>query len=104
MNYSQIMANKNETPITVRGRRYNIAIDGLTPIEIGSLAVDVEEKMKSLEKDANTVDTGKLAVLVAIDYASQLYNLHQKIDVNAQANVKKVETMITMLHQTLDKE
>ena len=105
MNYLRIMANKNnETSITVRGRQYTIAIDGLTPIEIGSLAIDVEEKMKLIEKDTHEVDTGKLAVLVAIDYASQLYNLKQKMDVNAQANEKKVDVMIDNLQKTLDNE
>jgi cell division protein ZapA (FtsZ GTPase activity inhibitor) len=105
MNYLQIMANKqHETIIKVRGREYKISIDGLTPIEIGSLASDVEEKMKYMEEKTHTVDTSKLAVLVAIDYASELYNLHQKIDANTQANAKKVDTMISSLHQSLDKE
>ncbi len=104
MNYLPIMATKHETIINVRGQKFKIEIPGLTPIEIGSLANGVEEKMKHIEKQTDIVDTSKLAVLTAMDYASELYNLKQKIDANTQANEKQVDKMITKLQRSLDKE
>ena len=98
------MANKHETIVKIRGRQFNIAIEGLTPIEITTLANQVEEKIKYLEDKTNTVDTSKLAVLAAMDYATELYNLRQKTDSNFQANEKKVDNMINKLKRTLDKE
>ncbi|MCK5357648.1 MAG: cell division protein ZapA [Elusimicrobiales bacterium] len=98
------MANKHEIIVKIRGRQFNIAIEGLTPIEISTLANQVEEKMKHLEEKTNTIDTSKLAVLAAIDYASELYNLRQKTDVNTQANERKIDKMVGKLQKTLDKE
>lgn len=98
------MANKHETIVKIRNRQFNIAIEGLTPIEITTLANQVEEKIKYLEDKTNTVDTSKLAVLAAMDYATELYNLRQKTDSNFQANEKKVDSMINKLKRTLDKE
>ncbi|MCG2725702.1 MAG: cell division protein ZapA, partial [Elusimicrobia bacterium] len=88
----------------IRGRQFNIAIEGLTPIEISTLANNVEEKMRHIEEKTDTVDTSKLAVLVAIDYASELYNLRQKTDANTQANERKIDNMIGKLQRTLEKE
>ncbi len=104
MNYLRTMANKNETSVKIRSRQFNIAIEGLTPIEISTLANQVEEKMKYLEEKTDTVDTSKLAVLVAMDYASELYNLRQKTDANTQADERKIDTMIGKLQRSLDKE
>lgn len=104
MNYLRIMTNKHETIVRIRGRQFNIAIEGLTPIEISTLANNVEEKMRHIEEKTDTVDTSKLAVLVAIDYASELYNLRQKTDANTQANERKIDNMIGKLQRTLEKE
>jgi len=98
------MATKHETTVKIRGRQFNIAIEGLTPIEIGSLANNVEEKMKRIERETDTVDTSKLAVLAAIEYASELYNLKQKTDVNIQADTRKIDNMLSKLQRALDKE
>ncbi|MBU2530784.1 MAG: cell division protein ZapA [Elusimicrobia bacterium] len=98
------MATKHETIVKIRGRQFNIAIEGLTPIEIGSLANNVEEKMKRIERETDTVDTSKLAVLAAMEYASELYNLKQKTDVNIQADTRKIDNMVSKLQRALDKE
>ncbi|MEA3307490.1 MAG: cell division protein ZapA [Elusimicrobiota bacterium] len=96
--------NEHESIVKIKGRQFRIKIDGLTPIEISTLANNVEDKMKFIEEKTGEVDTSKLAVLVAIDYASELYNLRQKTEANTQANERKVDTMINNLQKTLDKE
>jgi cell division protein ZapA (FtsZ GTPase activity inhibitor) len=96
--------NMNEVEVKIRGRIYKIAIEGLTPIEIVSLASQIEEKMVEIEKEAKTPDTSKIAVLTALHFASELYGLKQKFENLKGADEKKVDEMISKLKTTLDKK
>jgi len=94
----------NEATVKIRGRYISMAVDGLTELEIGNLADQVEKKMAEIEERTNTADTSKLAVMAALEFATELYNLRQKSENNNEADSKKIEELVEKLENTLDKE
>jgi len=91
----------NETAIKIRNRSFSVAIDGLTEIEIASIAGQVEKKMLELEESTKTADTSKLAVLAALDFAAELYNLKQRSESLRAADSRKVDELIEKLEISL---
>lgn len=94
--------SNNEFEAKVRGRLIKFpAVDGLTDIELSTIVGQVEEKIKKVEESLNIVDTSKLAILAAFDFAVELYNLRQKSETNREADSKKLEDMVARLENTL---
>ncbi|OGR38835.1 MAG: hypothetical protein A2X29_11410 [Elusimicrobia bacterium GWA2_64_40] len=77
------------------------AVDGLSPIEQSTIVGQVEEKINKIEEKLNIVDSSKLAILAAYDFAVELYNLKQRSETNREADSKKVEEMVERLERTL---
>jgi len=77
------------------------AVDGLSPIEQSTIVGQVEEKIDKIEEKLNIVDSSKLAILAAYDFAVELYNLKQRSETNREADSKKVEEMVERLERTL---
>ena len=96
--------SNNEAVITIRKRQYSMSVDGLTEMEIGGIADQVEKKMGEIEKKTNIPDTSKLAVMAAMEFATELYNLKQKSENIREADSRKIDELVAMLEKTLDKE
>lgn len=89
----------------VRGRAMKFpAVDGLTELELGGIVAQVEEKISSIEEKLGIVDTSKLAILAAYDFAVELNNLRQRSETNREADSRKVEEMVTALEKTLEEK
>jgi len=94
--------SSNDFEARVRGRAMKFpAVDGLTELELGGIVAQVEEKIKQIEEKLNIVDTSKLAILAAYDFAVELNNLKQKSETNREADSRKVEEMVSRLEKTL---
>lgn len=92
----------NDFEAKVRGRLMKFpAVDGMTDLEIGGIVAQVEEKINSIEEKLNIVDTSKLAILAAYDFAVELNNLKQRSETNREADSRKVEEMVAALERTL---
>ncbi len=97
--------SNNDFEARIRGRFIKFpAVDGLTELELGSIVVQVEEKIKKIEEKLNIVDSSKLAILAAYDFAVELHNLRQKSETNNEADSRKVEELIEKLTKTLEEE
>lgn len=95
----------NDFEARVRGRLMKFpAVDGLTELELNGIVNQVEEKIKQIEEKLNIVDTSKLAILAAYDFAVELNNLRQRAETNREADSRKVEDMVAALEKTLGKE
>jgi len=95
--------NNNDFEAKVRGRVIKFpAVDGLTPIELGAIVNQVEEKLDKIEERLNIVDSSKLAILAAFDFAVELYNLRQRSETNREADSKKIDDMVACLEKTLE--
>jgi len=95
----------NDFEAKVRGRLLKFpSVDGLTPIEMSTIVGQVEEKIKKIEEKLNIVDSSKLAILAAYDFAVELYNLRQRSETNREADTRKVEELVEKLSKTLGTE
>ncbi|MCX5786858.1 MAG: cell division protein ZapA [Elusimicrobia bacterium] len=92
-----------ETPITIRGRAITVSVEGLSPLEISSIAGKVEERIKRIEAKTKIADTSKLAILAAFEFATELENLKQKSEVSSEAEEKKIDELAAMLEKTMEK-
>lgn len=97
--------NNHEIELKVRGRAIKFpAVDGMTELELGSIVAQVEEKINKIETRLNIVDTSKLAILAAYDFAVELHNLKQRAETNREADSRKVDDMVAALEGVLGKE
>ena len=94
----------NEALIKIRGRSIAMAVDGLTELEIGNIADQVEKKMAEIEEKTNIADTSKLAVMAALEFAAKLYNLKQKSENTTEADSRKIEDLVAKLESAMDKQ
>ena len=96
-----IMRN-SEMEMKVRGRLVKFpVVDGLSPLEMGNLIGQVEEKMRRIEEKTDTPDTSKLAMLAAFEFAVELYNLRQKSESDHEAESRKIDDMAARLEKAL---
>lgn len=92
----------NDFEAKVRGRLIKFpAVDGLTELELGGIVGQVEEKIGKIEEKLGIVDTSKLAILAAYDFAVELNNLRQRAETNREADGRKVDEMVAKLEKAL---
>lgn len=97
--------NNHEIEAKVRGRIIKFpAVDGMTELELGAIVAQVEEKISKIEEKLDIVDTSKLAILAAYDFAVELHNLKQRAETNREADSRKVDDMVAALEGVLGKE
>ena len=90
-----------ETQVTIKGRTLNVAIDGMSPLEIATIAGRVERKIDEIAEKTQSADTSKLALYAAVELAAELYFIEQRsTDANA-AGSRKIENMIIKLEEVL---
>ena len=94
----------NEFVVKIRGRVIAMSVDGMTELEITAIAEQVEKKMAAIEELTNTVDTSKLAVMAAMEFAIELHNLKQKSETTTEADSRKIEDLVTKLESAMEKE
>ncbi|OGS12071.1 MAG: hypothetical protein A2234_07185 [Elusimicrobia bacterium RIFOXYA2_FULL_58_8] len=92
----------NDFEAKVRNRPIRFpAVDGLSPIELSTIVGQVEAKMDKVEEKLDIVDSSKIAIVAAYEFAVELYNLRQQSETNHAADSKKVEDMIAQLEKTV---
>ena len=94
----------SEVVLKIRGRAISMTVDGLTEMEIASIADQVEKKMAKIEEATNTADTSKLAVMAAMEFATELYNLKQRSETTTEADSRKIEDLVSKLESAMEKE
>jgi len=92
-----------KVPINICGRELKVAIEGLNPLEVSTIARNVEAKINDIKENSNIADTGKLGLLAALEFAAEVYMLQSQISNTRQADERKVDTMITSLRSALGK-
>ena len=84
-------------------RIINVSVDGLSPLEISTIAGQVEEKIKLMGEKTKIADTSKLAIYAAFEFNTELYNLKQRSEVSSEAGEKKIDELVARLEKTLEK-
>ena len=95
----------NEFEAKIRGRLIKFpSVDGMSELEMSTVVGQVEGKINEIEEKLNIVDSSKLAILAAYDFAVKLYHLKQRSETNREADTKKVEELVEKLAKTLEQE
>lgn len=92
-----------KVPIEVRGRRMEVELEGLTPIEVTSIAGEVSDRMSDIERaNPKVADTGKLAILTALEFAAELRRLKAQQENDRLAEDHKIDEMTVALQNALE--
>ena len=71
--------------IEIRKRKLIVEMEGLTPLEINSLAAEVANRIDEIEEVNHIADSSKLGILAALEYAAEVHRLQ-----NAHADASRV--------------
>ena len=93
-----------DTQVKIKGRVLTFSVDGLGPLEIASIAGQVEKKIDDIEAATKIPDNSKLALMAAFGFAAELYNLRQKSETSTEADSRKIEELAGKLESALDKK
>lgn len=88
--------------IEIRRYKLTVEMEGLTPIEIVSLAQMVSEKMKEIEKQSEVVDSYKLALLTAMELAGEAARLKSQHQNQRTLEDRKLDEMIVALQNGIE--
>jgi cell division protein ZapA (FtsZ GTPase activity inhibitor) len=87
--------------IEVYGRKFSIEIEGLTQLEVHSLAQDLTEKMEKISKESEIVDSSKLAILTALETLAEMSRVKAQHDALRNAQERAMDHMILELEGAL---
>ena len=88
--------------VVIAGRRLQVEVEGLLPMEIASIATIVNEKLTEVQGlYPKVVDTSKLAIYTAFCLAVELYKLQQAEKTNHNALENTLDHISKALQQSL---
>jgi len=103
----ELVADGEATNVELHGMLFeDIAVSGLTPMDISMVAKMVNDRVKELEKEcfegkSRGIDTLRLALLTSFYFASELYALQQESGLTGKANAKRIDSVVEQLQRTL---
>lgn len=90
-----------ETVIQIFGREMKVEFEGLTPMEVASLAGQVTEKMREMQQVSGTADSSKLAMLACLHFAAELRLLKEQTTGVERVDERKLDHLIDDLKEAL---
>ncbi len=88
--------------IEIRRYKLTVEMEGLTQLEVNSLAQAVSEKMLEIERDSNIVDTYKLALLAALEFAAEINRLKSQHENQRLMDERKLDEVVVGLQNALE--
>ena len=92
----------DKTDVEIYGRKLTIELEGLSQLEVSSIASTVDERMREIAKDSKVVDTSKLAILTALEIASELQRLKSRMEDFDRIEERRIEGMIVALEKSVE--
>jgi len=90
--------------VQINNRKFTIELEGLTPLEARSVASMVEDRINAISKETNIVDSSKLAIKAALEFAAELYMATRDSKGSALIDDQKLDGMIVTLEKSLGAE
>jgi cell division protein ZapA (FtsZ GTPase activity inhibitor) len=91
----------DKVDVVIRGRSFTVEMEGLAPLSVNALANQVQEKIQDIEKRTKIPDTGKLAILAALEFAAELEKLRARLKDVSVVEDTKIDGMILALENSL---
>lgn len=87
--------------VVIAGRKFTIEMEGLSQLEISSIAQLVNDRMERIKEEQKVVDSSKLAIMTALEIAAELQKLKSKMEDFDAVEQKKVDKMLVSLAKVL---
>lgn len=91
----------DKVEIDVYGRKLTVEIEGLTQLEITSLARQLSERMSRISKESEIVDSSKLAILTALETLAERARISTQEDNLRRAEERILEHAVSSLQNAL---
>ncbi|WP_424245190.1 cell division protein ZapA (FtsZ GTPase activity inhibitor) [Elusimicrobium posterum] len=92
---------KKGIEVSVRRIPLEVAIDGVEPMEVSSLASMVEKRMQDIADKTGTIDTLKLAIMTAMEFAAEVYIKGVDSGAKRQDELHRVNELILKLQASI---
>ncbi len=90
--------------VVIAGRKFTIEMEGLSQLEISSIAQLVNDRMEQIKEEQKVVDSSKLAIMTALEIAAELQKLKSKMEDFDAVERRKVDKMLVSLSKVLGVE
>ncbi|ACC97706.1 hypothetical protein Emin_0140 [Elusimicrobium minutum Pei191] len=87
--------------VTVRRIPLEVNIENVEPMEIATLVSMIEERMAKIADKTGTIDTLKLAIMTAMEFAAEVYLKGSNAGAKRQEEERKVDELILKLQNSL---
>lgn len=94
---------REKVDVEVGRRKFTVERDDLDALQIVGVAKELDNRMAELQARTGVVDTGRLAVLLALDVACDMKRLQGRLDDGDLTHEKQIEEMIIVLEKALQK-
>ena len=94
---------KKGIEVIVRRIPLEMSIDGLEPMEIASLVSKVEERMDEIADRTGAIDTLKLAIMTAMEFAAEVYLKGSDSSAQRKEETERLDEIILKLQSTMNR-
>lgn len=92
---------REKVDVVIARRPFTVERDDLDPFQILAVSQDLERRLSELQARTGVVDTGKLAVMLALDIACDMKRLQGRLDEGDKTQENRLEGMIILLEKAL---
>ena len=92
---------REKVDVEVARRKFTVERDDLDQLQIVAVAKDLEHRMSELQARTGVVDTGRLAVMAALEIACDMTRLQGRLDDGDMTQERRIEAMIISLQKVL---
>lgn len=92
---------REKVDVEVARRKFTVERDDLDAFQILAVSKDLETRLAELQARTGVVDTGRLAVMLALDIACDMKRLQGRLDDGDLTQEKRLEGMIILLEKAL---
>jgi len=99
------MSMNDKVAVEIAGRKLELEIEGLMPMQISLIAAQVDEKIKETKRlHPKEVDTFKLFIHTLVHQEAALFKLQDADSTNRKAVENTLDRIATALQKSLDAE
>lgn len=92
---------REKVDVEIARRKFTVERDDLNAFEILAVSKDLERRLAELQAHTHVVDTGKLAVMLALDIACDMKRMQGRLDDGDLTQEKRLEGLIILLDKAL---
>lgn len=92
---------REKVDVVIARRPFTVERDDLDAFQILAVSQDLDRRLSELGERTKVVDTGKLAVMLALDIACDMKRLQGRLDDGDKTQENRLEGMIILLEKAL---